>query len=109
MIQKFKNTPQKGSVRFIVFKEAQTWYAVALEFNIVESGDDPREVLALLLGAVKGYLHSFKKAKARPHILNQQPDKEYENLWKQLENKTYRATKSPYMVHTFGEQQLATA
>ena len=31
------NTPQKGKVRYIVFKDGGTWYATALEFNIVES------------------------------------------------------------------------
>ncbi|NOY35410.1 MAG: hypothetical protein GXP44_00560, partial [bacterium] len=48
MITKHKNSLQKGNVRYIVFKDGATWYAVALEFNIVESGDDPREVLMLL-------------------------------------------------------------
>ena len=44
-----KNTLQRGSVRYIVFKDDGVWYAVALEFNIIESGDDPREVLVSLL------------------------------------------------------------
>src|SRR3989344_2218213 len=102
MIRQFKNTLQKGSVRFIVFKEEATWYAVALEFNIVESGDDPREVLVLLFEAVQGYLNSFRKAKVRPHVLNQKADPEYERLWKQLETKKYQPLRSPYTVYTFG-------
>ncbi len=42
---KYKNTLNKGSIRYIVFKEDDTWYGVALEFNIVESGDNPTEVI----------------------------------------------------------------
>ncbi len=38
---KYKNTLQKGSARFIVFREGDTWYCVCLEFNIVESGSTP--------------------------------------------------------------------
>ena len=85
--KKFKNTLQNGSVRFIIFKEEGAWYGVALEFNIVEQGDDPQEVLFLLFEAMAGYVESAKKAKARPHILNQTPDPEYEKLWNTLEGK----------------------
>ena len=76
-----KNTLQDGSVRYIVFKEDDSWYGVGLEFNIVESGDDPREVLISLLEGVRGYVESAKKIKARPSILNQKADPEYEKLW----------------------------
>ena len=104
----FKNTIQSGSVRFIVFKEGSTWYATALEFNITESGDDPREVLMLLLEAMVGYVKSVKKAKIRPFALNQKTDEEYEKLWEKLENKTYTAIKSPYLVYTFGRKPICT-
>jgi len=78
---KYKNTLQKGSVRILVFKEAGTWYAAALEFNIIETGDTPQEAMLLLFEAVQGYLESAKKIKARPHILNQSVDREYEEMW----------------------------
>jgi len=107
-MKKYKNTVQKGSVRYIVFKEGKTWYATCLEFNITESGDDPREVLMLLFEAIQGYVASVKKAKARPAVLNQKPIKEYEDLWKQLQSPNYKqAIKSPYMVETFGKQAIA--
>lgn len=86
-IKKFANTLQKGSVRYIIFREENTWYGVALEFNIVEQGNNPQEVLFLLFEAMAGYVESAKKAKGRPHILNQKPDPEYERLWNILENK----------------------
>lgn len=78
---KYKNTLQRGSVRFITFREGDTWYGVCLEFNIVESGSTPREAFILLAEAVQGYLESARKIKARPHILNQKSDREYEELW----------------------------
>ncbi|KKU94038.1 MAG: hypothetical protein UY26_C0003G0188 [Candidatus Jorgensenbacteria bacterium GW2011_GWA1_48_13] len=79
---KYKNTLQRGSVRILVFREAGVWYAVALEFNIVETGDTSREAMLLLFEAVQGYLESAKKTKARPHILNQAVDREYEEKWR---------------------------
>lgn len=108
---KIKNTLQKGSVRYIVFKEEGTWYAVALEFNIVESGDNPMEVLAMLFEATEGYLESAKKVKARPHILNQKTDREYEDIWSVLEKgKTQQKEKIKMpQIFTFGQMPLVAA
>ena len=105
---KYKNTLQKGGVRYIVFKERSKWYAVALEFNIVEAGDDPREVLLSLFEAIRGYVKSARKIKARPHILNQKTDAEYESLWIKFQEKK-GAPLSKYLppVYTFGERPLA--
>lgn len=101
---KFKNTLQKGSVRYIVFREGGVWYAVGLEFNIVESGDSPKEALLLLLDALRGYVESARKIKARPSVLNQKSDKEYEEMWRALESN--REPESPGPVYTFGRQNL---
>ena len=104
----FKNTAQKGSVRYIVFKEKDIWYAVGLEFNIVESGKDPQVVLLSLFEAISGYVEAFRKIKgARPYTLNQKTEKEYEELWAKLKTKT--PIKSPYSIYTFGEKELAPA
>ncbi len=94
-----KNTLQKGSVRNIIFREGNMWFGVALEFNIVESGDDPREVMILLDEAIKGYVESAQKSKLRPIILNQEADPEYEKLWKILESN--KPIPTPYQVHSF--------
>jgi len=103
-----KNTLQKGAVRVIIFKEDQKWFGVALEFNIVESGDDPREVMILLDEAIHGYLASARKASLRPHaVLNQKSDAEYEDLWNALENK--KPIPSPVKVYSFGKRNLAFA
>lgn len=82
---KHTNTLKKGSVRFIIFREEGACYGACLEFNIVESGDTPQEAMLLLFEAIQGYLESAKKIKARPHILNQKADPEYESLWVKLE------------------------
>jgi len=103
---RYRNTLQKGSVRYIVFKEQDRWYAVALEFNIIEAGDDPREVLMLLFEAIQGYVKSARKIKCRPHILNQKAEKKYEDLWDVLQEKKNKPIPS---VFTFGEKSLAFA
>jgi len=102
---KYRNTLQKGSVRNIIFREGKTWYGVALEFNIVEAGDDAQEVMILLEEAVRGYLASARKSKLNPIILNQKSDEEYEKLWLGRDNP--RLIPSPIQVHTFSERTFA--
>ena len=109
IMKKFKNTLQKGSVRYIVFKDRGKWYAVALEFNIVEAGEDPREVLVSLFEAIQGYVKSARKIKARPHILNQFPDSEYQLLWDALKAGRGREAERIPQVYAFGEKTLAYA
>ncbi len=84
---RYKNTLQKGSARFIIFREGDAWYGVCLDFNIVESGDTPQEATLLLSEAIEGYLESARKIKSRPNILNQKPDSEYEKMWGKIEEK----------------------
>ena len=107
---KFKNTLQKGSVRYIVFREGGTWYAVGLEFNMVEAGDDPREALFALFEAIQGYVKSARKVGARPHILNQKPDAEYQELWDKIQEgkRTSQQVKNP-LVYAYGETALVPA
>lgn len=97
---KCKNTLKNGSVRFIIFKEADTWYGVALEFNIVEEGDNPVKVMASLFEAIQGYVETARKLKMRPMPLNQESDKEYEQLWNKLEEK--KISPKPEEVYSFG-------
>lgn len=102
---KFKNTIQKGSVRYIVFKEDEDWYAVGLEFNIVESGTTPQEALLLLFEALQGYIELAQKVKARPAVLNQKVDPEYEKMFDQ--STTVKNKKRE--IFTIGEFSLSTA
>ena len=84
---KYKNTLQKGSVRYLIFKDGDTFLGVALEFNIVVEGAHQIEALAFLHEAVQGYLEAASKWKVRPHILNQKPDPEYEKMWEEYQNR----------------------
>jgi len=95
------NTNKKGKFRHIVFRDGDTWYAVALEFNIVEASDDPKLAFLNLLQAVSGYVKSINKIKgSRLAPLNQKSDPEYESLWKKLTSP--KPVKSPYEVNMFG-------
>lgn len=99
------NTPQKTIVRYIVFKDGDTYYAVALELNIVESGDDPKIAMFNLFEAVQGYVESCRKIKgSRVSPLNQKADSEYEKFWTALKNET--KIPSPYQVYTYGHQLI---
>lgn len=95
------NTPKTGKFRHIVFKDGDTWYAVALEFNIVESSDDPKLAFLNLLQAVNGYVVSSNKIRgSRLAPLNQKADPEYEKLWSTLTSS--KPIKSPFEVNMFG-------
>jgi hypothetical protein len=103
-----KNTLQKGSIRYIVFKDGGVWYAVALEFNIIESGDEPREALLSLFEAINGYIKTARKVKARTCILNQKTNKEYETLWRNLNSSKDEPSKVKMSdIFTFGRQSVA--
>lgn len=80
------NTPRSGKYRWMVFRDGDLWVGVALEFNIVVTGDDPRIVEIELQEAVLGYLESAKKIKGFRtgqvnSTLNQRADREYEEKW----------------------------
>lgn len=99
------NTSTKGTFRHIVFKDGNIWYAVALEFNIVESSDDPKLAFFNLLQAVDGYIKSAKKIKgSRFQSLNQQTDEEYEKLWTIITSS--KKIKSPYLVNMYGVSKV---
>lgn len=95
----FLNTHHSGSVRSIIFKEKGEWFGVALEFNIVETGDTPQEVMILLDEAIRGYVASAKKAKLSVGVLNQKTSPEYESLWKLgVAAKKGRSSKKIYQI-----------
>lgn len=103
---KAKNSLEKGTARYIIFREASDWYGVCLEFNIVESGDTPQEAMLLLFEAMQGYLASARKIKARPSILNQTTDREYERMWGDREKTKKTKTDE---IFTFGQMNIPIA
>ena len=106
------NTPQKGRYRWIVFRKGDEWVAAALEFNIVEVGDDPNVVCLEMQEAAKGYIEATQKLKGfRPQIvnpvLNQEPDEEYERLWSDAQTAQQGRNSFPKNVFDFGTRNLA--
>jgi len=110
-----ENTPKKGKYRWIVFKKGEEWIGAALEFNIVQVGDDPNLVYLELQEAVRGYIEAAQKIagfreKAITPVLNQKPDKEYETLWNQVQSATQKpGVALPANVFDFGTRNLAVA
>ncbi len=80
----FLNTTHSGSVRNVIFQENGEWFAVALELNIIETGDSPQEVMMLLDSAIKGYVDGTRKSGLSVGVLNQEVDPEYEALWNEV-------------------------
>lgn len=106
------NTPQKGRYRWIVFKKGDEWVAAALEFNIVEVGDDPNVVYLEMQEAAKGYIEATQKLRGfRPQVvnpvLNQKPDEEYELLWNEARDSGQERDTFPENVFDFGIRNLA--
>jgi hypothetical protein len=79
-----------------------------LEFNIVEEGDNPMEVMASLFQAIEGYVETAQMLKMNPAPLNQKPDKEYEEMWARLqENKQEKDLKLDH-VYSFGHAPFSS-
>jgi len=91
---------RKNNIRCIIFKENGVWYGVALELNIVEAADTPREAMIFLLEAASGYLEAAKEAKIEA---NQKIDPEYEKMWQSLNQENKKCDE----VFFFGNLNLA--
>lgn len=87
----------------MVFYEDGVWYAAGLEFNIIESGDTPQEALLLLFEALSGYVEAARKIKARPNILNQRADEDYEEMW---EARKFPERFQNKRIYAFGELNI---
>ncbi len=84
---RYKNTLQKGSVRYLIFKDGDTFFGVALEFNLVVEAAHQTEAYFLLAEAVQGYVEAARKSKLRPQVLNQKPSLEYEKMWQEYQDR----------------------
>ena len=102
-----KNTPQKNNIRCIIFREKGIWYGVALEFNIVEAADTPREAMLLLLEAVSGYIESAQKLRNQAAVLGQETDPEYEQMWHVLNESKKKAAENVFFFGNLNVNQGA--
>ncbi len=107
-MSKQKNTTKKGKVRMIIFKDNKEnqWYGVALEFNLVVSGDTPVEVQYELHEAMLGYVEAVREIKGLRDYscLNQVADELYEKMWLALEQD--KKIPSPYQIAFHGFQNI---
>ncbi len=103
---------KKGKYRWIVFKKGTEWIAAALEFNIVQVGDDPNLVYLEMQEAVRGYIEAAGKNKgfrnkAVNPILNQKSDEQYESLWERAQLAMQeKGIELPENVFDFGTRNL---
>lgn len=108
-----ENTTKKGKYRWIVFKSGTEWVGAALEFNIVQVGDDPNIVYLELQDAVRGYIEAAQKIKgfrekAINPMLNQKSEASYEALWNEAQSTTQKPNHLlPENVFDFGTRNLA--
>jgi len=86
-----RNALKKDTARFIIFREDDEWYGIALEFGVVVTENTPEAVYASLATASKGYLDSVKEGNLRPFrakpLLNKDANSEYEQLWGNFQEK----------------------
>ena len=54
------------TVRFVIFREEETFYGVALEFNIVKEGANALRVMRELEEATVAYFNTAKKKRLEP-------------------------------------------
>ena len=91
----------------MIYKEGAAWVGVALEFNIVVTGEDPKLVELELQEAVVGYLESAKKLKSSRteqvnKLLNQKADEEYEVKWTKA-TRTFSSTNDKPVISPFSD------
>ena len=58
-------------MRYLIFKDKDVFFGVALEFNVIVEAASQIEALVLLDEATQGFLESARKIKLRPSVLNQ--------------------------------------
>lgn len=104
-----QNSVKKGTVRFIIFKERETWFGVALEFGIVIDADSSEDAYTQLQDATHSYLESFRdgsirESEAEP-LLNKTAEPEYEELWNRYHAR--QPIPSPITIRSVGELAVA--
>ncbi len=74
-----KNTKEKGTIEFLVYKEGKTFVGVCLTFDIVEEGTDALSVLKSIKEAAQVHLNAVVKNNMSDDLLNRYAPAEY---WK---------------------------
>ena len=100
-------TKIQNAIRYIVFKEDEVWYAVALEFSVVVDAETPEEALLCLFEAITLVLEEKEEAEREgKKLFIPAPNPEYENLWIQFTDQS-GPSQSPYKIYTAGLRRFA--
>ena len=103
MIHRPKNTKEKGTIEFLVYKEGKTFVGVCLTFDIVEEGNDPEKLMESIQKAAQGHLEAVQKKNMPDDLLNRYAPKEYWDIYYKvignIQNK--KSIKSPYSFFIF--------
>ena len=101
------NTPTHTAIRYIVFKEEGTWYAVALDLGIVFDGETPDGTLINLFKAIDDLIELQSEPQFEGKSFHvPEIDPEYEAMWNQAVAGD-RLIESPYQIYTTGLRQVA--
>lgn len=79
MIERQKNTKEKGVMEFLVYKEGKSFVGVCLTFDIIEEGNDPQKVMESIQEAARGHLETVQERKLSNELLNRYAPEKY---WK---------------------------
>jgi len=78
-IERPKNTKEKGTIEFLVYKEGKTFVGVCLTFDIIEEGTNALYVLKSIKEAAQVHLNAVVKNNMSDDLLNRYAPAEY---WK---------------------------
>ena len=83
------NTLDTGVIRCLIYysPEEKIYYGTALELNITVSYDNEEEAWLELKEEVQDYIKEARELNA-PKLLNQEVDKELEDMWQSLSDNT---------------------
>ncbi len=102
-IQRPKNTKEKGTIEFLVYKEGKTFVGVCLTFDIVEEGNNPEKLMESIQEAAQGHLEVVRGENMPDDLLNRYAPKEYWDIYYKVirDIQSKKAIKSPYSFFIF--------
>lgn len=81
------NTKEKGIIRFVIFPHKKQFVGVCLDFNIIEEGENPRELMESLEEAAIGHVEVVIKEKLSDELLNRHAPKRYWDKYNEIKRK----------------------
>ena len=98
-----KNTKDKGTMEFLVYKEGKTFVGVCLTFDIVEEGSNPEKLMESIQEAAQGHLKAVRANNMSDDLLNRYAPKEYWDIYYKVisDIKSKKSIRSPYSFFIF--------